>query len=109
MYSIPSDVSLFIVPHPVSMKKSFEGLSREIEECFPEEDSSRSLFIFLNRRRTHMKVLIWDGDGFIIWYKRLEKGCFSWDWSEGFSLDRKHFFLLLEGVIAKRLAPRFSL
>lgn len=55
-----------------------------------------------------MKVLFWDGDGFVIWFKRLEQGTFSWKWGNPAPLDRKGFLLLLEGVIPKRIQRRFS-
>jgi transposase len=56
-----------------------------------------------------MKVLFWDGDGFVIWYKRLEKGTFSCKWGSEATLDRRAFLMLLEGITPKRLQSRFSL
>jgi transposase len=77
MLSIPGNARLFICQHPVNMRKSFEGLSALVEELFPEELLSGALFIFLNRRKDHMKVFLWDKDGLVIWFKRLEKGSFA--------------------------------
>ena len=108
MLNIPSDAKLFLYQTPMSMRKSFEGLSATVEQVFPGELLSGSFFIFLNRKRDHMKVLLWDGDGFIIWYKRLEKGRFT-SWNHKTILDRRAFFMLLEGVTPKRLRTRFSL
>ena len=90
------------------MRKSFEALCALVEELFPGELFSGACFIFINRLRDHMKVLYWDGDGFAIWYKRLEKGTFSWKGGSS-KLDRRAFLMLLEGVVPKRLRPRFSL
>jgi len=56
-----------------------------------------------------MKVLFWDRDGFIIWFKRLEKGAFSWKWGDASQLDRRAFLMLMEGITPKRLQRRFSL
>jgi len=56
-----------------------------------------------------MKVLFWDKDGFVIFYKRLEKGTFAWKWGSPDALDRRSFFMLLEGITPKRLQHRFSL
>lgn len=109
MLTIPGNARLFLCQHPMNMRKSFEGLSSVVEEIFPGELLSGALFIFLNRRRNHMKVLFWDSDGFIIWFKRLEKGTFSWKWGDTPSLDRRKFLMLLEGITAKRLQTRFSL
>ena len=55
-----------------------------------------------------MKVLFWDNDGFIILYKRLEKGTFSWKWNDITILDRRTFLMLLEGIHPKRLERRYS-
>jgi transposase len=56
-----------------------------------------------------MKVLYWDLDGLAIWSKRLEKGVFPKQENKGNLLTRKEFLMLLEGIIPKRLQPRFSL
>ena len=90
------------------MRKSFEGLSGVIEKLFPGELLTGALFIFLNKRRDHMKVLFWDGDGLVIYFKRLEEGTFNWKWGD-IHLSRKTFLLLLEGVIPKKFEHRFSL
>ena len=91
------------------MRKSFEGLSAAIEEAFPGELLSGAFFIFLNRSKDHIKVLTWDGDGFVIYFKRLEKGRYRWTWGEVKHLDRRTFLMLLEGITPKRLYKRFSL
>ena len=107
MFIVPSNARLFICGYPLSMRKSFEGLSAVVEELFPEELFSGAFFIFLNQQRTHMKVLVWDNDGFIILYKRLEKETFSWKWNNIKTLDRRTFLMLLEGIIPKRLERRY--
>jgi len=109
MITVPGNARLFLCQQPMSMRKSFEGLSKEVEQLFPGELLSGAFFIFLNRYRDHMKVLFWDGDGFVIWYKRLEKGTFSCKWGSEASLDRRAFLMLLEGITPKRLQSRFSL
>jgi transposase len=109
MLAIPSHTRLFLCHYPINMGKSFEGLSAEVERLFPGELLSGALFIFLNKRQDHMKVLFWDGDGLVIWFKRLEKGTFAWQWDEKAPLNRKAFLMLLEGVSPKRIQKRFSL
>ena len=68
-------------------------------------------YVFVNRRRTHVKGLYWDGDGLALWYKRLEKGCFVLPAArEGrVELDRRQLALLLEGVVPLKLKPRYRL
>ena len=104
---IPGSARLFICNNPTSMRKSFEGLSAAVEQLFPGELLSGAFFIFLNRQKNYMKVLVWDSDGFIIWNKRLEKGTFPWKWDNAKTLDRKTFFMLLEGIIPKSLERRY--
>lgn len=90
------------------MNKSFEGLSAVVEQLFPNELFSGALFVFLSRDRSRMKVLLWDRDGFAIWYKRLEKGSFTRN-IEQQALDRREFLMLLEGIEPKKVRARFSL
>lgn len=109
MLTIPGNARLFLCQSPINMRKSFEGLSATVEKLFPGELLSGALFVFLNRHRDHMKVLFWDKDGLVIWYKRLEKGNFTWKWGDSKPFDRREFLMLLEGIVPKRLQQRFSL
>ncbi len=109
MLTVPGNARLFLCQTPMNMRKSFEGLSSVVGQLFPGELLSGAFFIFLNRRRDHMKVLYWDRDGFVIFYKRLEKGTFAWKPGSATMLDRRSFLMMLEGVVPKRLNLRFSL
>lgn len=109
MLAIPGNARLFVCRYPVNMRKSFEGLGMIVEELFPGEIFTGALFIFINRRRDHMKVLFWDKDGLVIWFKRLEKGTFSWTWGDEKTLDRRSFLMLLEGITPKRLQARLNI
>ena len=109
MLTISHADRLFICNTPISMRKSFEGLSNIIEEKFPGELLTGSFFIFLNRQRDHMKVMFWDKDGFVIFYKRLEKGSFPYQWGDLTSIDRRQFCLLFDEIIPKKIQARFSL
>lgn len=109
MLTIPSNARIFLCQAPMNMRKSFEGLGLVVEEMFPGELLTGSLFVFLNRRKDHIKVLYWDGDGFAIWFKRLEKGSFSQKQLSSSTILRRDFLMLLEGITPKRLMRRFSL
>jgi len=107
MLALNSNARFFFCQYPVSMRKSFNGLSIDVEKLFPKELLSGAFFIFLNRQKDSMKILFWDGDGLIIWYKRLEKGSFSSpDGTK--TLDRKTFLMLLEGIVPKRINRRYK-
>jgi transposase len=102
MLTLSANARIFLCKDPICMRKSFEGLSAVVEQFFPGELLSGSFFIFLNRSRTHMKVLFWDRDGFAIWYKRLEKGSFACNAQKN-TLDRREFLMLLEGIEPKKI------
>lgn len=106
MLTVPSRI--FLCKDPVSMHKSFEGLGAIVEQLFPGELLSGALFIFLNRQRNCLKGLLWDQDGFVIYYKRLERGAFGYR-AKSHHLDRREFLMLLEGIEPKKIRPRFSL
>ena len=109
MFMVPANARLFLCQTPVRMHRSFEGLSAIVEQMFPGELLSGAFFIFLSRRKDHMKVLYWDGDGFVIFYKRLEKGSFLREKNSSPQMLRREFLMLLEGISPKRLQARFSL
>ena len=108
MLTISSNTKFFFYQKPIKMHRSFEGLSSAVEEAFPGELLSGSYFIFLNRLGDHMKVLYWDGDGLVIWYKRLEKGSFSGKNYCKDSINRREFFMLLEGITPQKIQARYS-
>lgn len=109
MLTIAANTQIFLCQHPISMRKSFEGLSAAVEALFPGELLTGAYFIFLNRKRDYMKVLYFDGDGLAIWSKRLEKGSFTGRESSQQRMCRREFLMLLEGITPKRLNLRFSL
>jgi transposase len=92
----------------VDLRKGFEGLGAIVEQHFHEQVTSGAFFVFINKVRDRMKVLYWDGDGLVVWYKRLEKGRYSKKNSDQQLMSRKEFLMLLEGITPKRLQKRYS-
>ena len=70
-------VRVFLCTRPTDLRKGFDGLSGLVQEGFSQDPLSGHLFLFLNRRRDRMKILYFDCDGLVIWYKRLEAGTFQ--------------------------------
>jgi transposase len=60
------------------MRKSIDGLCILVSKQLKQDPLSGHMFIFCNRRRTIMKILYWDTNGFCLWQKRLEKDIFRW-------------------------------
>jgi hypothetical protein len=70
-------VRVFLCTKPTDMRKSFDGLFGMVREFLGQDPLSGHLFLFLNRRRDRAKILFWERDGLVIWYKRLEAGSFQ--------------------------------
>jgi transposase len=69
---------VFLAIEPVDLRKSFDGLSALVQHRFQEDPLSGHLFVFINRNRTRIKILYWDGSGTWVCTKRLERGSFQW-------------------------------
>jgi len=104
MLSLPATVRMFLCAQPVDMRKSFDGLTGLVEAALALDPLSGHLFLFLNKRRDRLKVLFWERDGLVIWYKRLEAGTFQWPRIESqarsVELSMTDLALLLSGVDA---------
>jgi transposase len=74
---LPASVRVFPCTKPTDTRKSFDGLLGMVREYLGQDPLSRHLFLFLNRRRDRVKILLWEPDGLVIWYKRLESGTFQ--------------------------------
>jgi transposase len=101
MISLPSAVRAFLCTRSVDMRKSFDGLSGLVEECFRQDLLTGHLFLFVNRRRDRIKVLYFDHDGLAIWYKRLEAGSFQVPDAgdrDGIELDPARLAMILSGI-----------
>jgi transposase len=109
MMTLIPNAKFYLYQNPISMQNSFEGLYAAVQQLFPIEITSGAYFIFINKKRDRMKVLYWDNDGLVIWYKRLEKGTYSKKLLENKSqIQRREFFMLLEGIVPKRIEKRFE-
>ena len=71
------DVRIFLCSTPTNMNCGIDRLMGQAQEIFEQDPLSGHVFLFTNRSRNRMKILFWDGDGFCIWHKRLERGTFE--------------------------------
>lgn len=113
--SLPSNIRIFVARGAVDMRKSFDGLSLIVQHQFQREAFTGDLFAFFNRQRDRVKLLLWDGNGFWVFAKRLESGAFArWPDDDGDSvcvaIDRARLGMLLEGVDLRsvKLRSRFA-
>ncbi len=100
---------IYLYKGAADMRKSFDGLGALVEAAFEGQLLSGSYFVFVNRRKTQVKVLYWDADGFAVWAKRLEQGMFKVSKCFDTEITKRELTLLLEGIEPKRMNRRFSL
>jgi len=82
------------------MRNSYDGLVSLVKVALSEDPLSGTLYVFSNRRRTHVKAVYWDRTGFCLFAKRLERGHFILpDGDEMFELSEQAFRLLLDGIM----------
>ena len=101
MLSLPSSTRVFVCLAATDMRCSFDKLSALTQQTLGQDPLSGHLFVFLNRVRTHVKVLYFDRSGFSIWYKRLERGTFSVPLSE--EISYRDLVCMLEGLQVKKI------
>ncbi len=103
-------VQVYLYAEPVDMRKSIDGLSVLVEQEMTLSPSMEALFVFCNRGRDKIKLLCWERNGFIVWYKRLEKQRFRWPKSdETLSLTGQELNWLLDGFDIFSNRPHQSL
>ena len=78
MLAFPSAIKIFVAVQPLDMRKQFNGLWSAVSEQLKEDPKNGAVFAFINKERTRLKLLYWDGTGVWVLAKRLEKGRFSW-------------------------------
>ena len=77
MIFLESEIKVYIYNGQVDMRKSIDGLAYLVVEKMEFEPQEKSLFLFHNKARDKIKGIIWDKNGFILIYKRMEKGRFK--------------------------------
>jgi transposase len=98
---IPSESGqVYLALGSTDMRKSINGLSILVEQAMDLNPFSGDLFVFCNRRRSIVKILYWDRNGFCLWHKRLEKDRFKWPQSvdEVIAIDQRQLWWLLSGL-----------
>jgi len=91
----------------VDMRKGFDGLSGLVRNELDRDPMSGEVFLFINRRRNLIKLLVWDISGYAMYYKRLERGTFTAPHIDGQGksamVGRQDLLLMLEGLSLKNM------
>jgi transposase len=110
MFGLGPATRIFLAVEPVDMRKGFDGLYGVVRDRLGHDPLSGHLFLFSNRSRTRLKVLVWDGSGLWVCSKRLEKGCFRWPAPEAESssigIRGEQLAMLLNGLDLSQAKPR---
>ncbi len=108
MLMVPPSVRVFLATAPCDMRRSFDGLAALVQEQLGENPFAGGLFLFRNRRGDRIKALYWDGQGYCLFYKRMERGTFVFPKPQAGKvlISAQQLTLLLDGVDWQRLPTR---
>jgi transposase len=103
MLTLPSAVRIYMASEPVDLRRGFDGLSAATRHIIRADPLSGHLFVFVNRRRNRLKVLLWQPSGFLLLYKRLERGTFKLPRAPSLGdrhieMDSAELALMIEGI-----------
>lgn len=92
--------NIFIVCGYTDMRRSIDGLSAIIAQNYKLEPFSGDLFLFCDKRSDRLKALPWDGDGFLLLYKRLDNGSFKWprNGNKAHRIEKEQYVWLMQGL-----------
>lgn len=110
MFALSSENHFHLYSQPTDMRKSFDGLSGLVQNKLGRDPSGGDVFIFINKRRDKIKLLHWQGNSFVLYYKRLEKGTFElpkYDGAVGsIVLDYAKMVMIIDGLSIKNIPKR---
>jgi transposase len=101
--TLPSSVRIYVAAEAVDLRRGFDGLAASTRSLIGESPLSGHLFVFLNRRKNRIKLLVWDRTGYLLLYKRLERGTFELPTQPAagrrhIEVDAGELHLMLEGL-----------
>jgi len=114
MISLPPSVRIFLATTPTDMRKGHDGLAALVQQQMGQDVFSGHLFVFVSRLGNRIKILTWDRGGFVLWYKRLERGRFKLpqvdDDEAVVQLESSELSMLVEGIDYSRVRkpPRWG-
>jgi transposase len=104
---VPRAVRVYFATQPTNLHKSFDGLVNEIRHTLGHDPLGGHVFVFLNRRKNQVKLIVWTRGGFTIVHKRLERGTFTFPSrvtadATSIAIDVHELAMLLEGIDVSR-------
>ncbi len=91
---------VYIACGVTDLRKGIDGLAGIVKQQFNLDPFSNTLFLFCGRKRDRLKALYWEGNGFLLLYKRLEQGVYQWprNAQEARELTPQQYRWLMEGL-----------
>lgn len=105
---------IWLAAEPADMRCGFDRLAELVRSVIGADPLSGHLFLFRSRGGSRLKILAWDRDGYVLWYKRLEKGTFRMPriapGSSSVELRPSELAMLLDGIDMRQLkrVPRYA-
>jgi transposase len=96
----------FLYQGDTDMRKGFDSLGGIVSSLMQQQVLTGDIFVFLNRKRTHIKLLHWEGDGFALYHKRLERGRYERPGGEdtvSLAVTQQQLLLMLQGISLKSI------
>lgn len=107
MLTLPSSVRVYLAAQPVDLRRGHDGLVAIVRSEWRLNPYDGHLFVFLGRRLDRVKILVWDRNGFVLYYKRLSQGRFRMPSipsdAERIEMDATTLAMLLDGIDVKRV------
>jgi len=108
MITIPSSVRVYLAAEPIDLRRGHDGLVAIVRGTWKLNPFDGHLFVFLGRRLDRVKILVWDRNGFVLYYKRLSQGRFRMPTvpadADRVELDATTLAMLLDGIDVRYVA-----
>jgi transposase len=105
MLTLPSSVRVYLAAEPVDLRRGHDGLVAIVRSTWKLDPFQGHLFVFLGRRLDRVKILVWDRNGFVLYYKRLSQGRFRMpsipSGATRVEMDATTLAMLLDGIDVK--------
>jgi transposase len=105
---------IWLAAEATDMRCGFDRLAERVRAVIGQDPLSGHLFVFRSRRGDRLKILLWDQDGFVVWYKRLEAGVFKLprvkEGARSLELRASELAMVLDGIDVSKLkrVPRYT-
>jgi len=108
MLTLPASVRVYLAAEPVDLRRGHDGLVAIVRNVWRLNPFDGHLFVFLGRRLDRVKILVWDRNGFVLYYKRLSQGRFRMPsiskGAERVEMDATTLAMLLDGIDVRHVA-----